>query len=595
MKTARPSQSSPIRFAVDESPPHLLAAGLGLQVVVLIIAGIVLTPIVVLRSAGADPLSASWAIFAALLISGVTTMLQARPVGRFGAGYVLFMGTSGAFIAVGIAAVADGGLPLLMTLVVVSSLVQFYFAGRLSTLRRIVTPAVGGTVIMLIAVSVFPIAFGLLSKVPESARADPLAAPVTAASTFVVIIAIALFGARVMRLWAPIIGVLLGCAVASGFGMVDLSRAMTQPWLGLPQGSWPGFDLSFDGRFWALLPAFIIVTIVGAIETYGDGIAIQRVSQRGDQAVDFRSVQGAVYADGLGNFLSGVAGTLPNTTYSTSISVVDITGVAARRVGLYGGVFLALIAFSPKLAGLLLAVPDPVAGAYIILLLILLFGHGIRLVAENGLSYENGMVVGVAFWLGAGFQNQQIFQDQLPHWARTLLNNGMTSGGLLAVGLMLLLAVRDRSRNKLSVELDVNAIRVVHEFINRFAMRLGWDRSAVGRLELVTEEALLYLMARQGTEASAPEKKIELSVRYEAEVVELEIIAGPQRANLEDLIKLVKTDGEPVEEDLSLRLLRELALDVKHQQFHGIDCLLLRVDSRPLSPAGDQEAASVLT
>ena len=137
MKASRPTGSSTIRFAVDELPPHLLAAGLGLQVVMLIIASIALTPIVVLRAAGVDMARASWTIFAALLISGLTTMLQARPLGRFGAGYVLFMGTSGAFIAIGISAVMEGGLPLLMTLVVVSSLFQFYFAGFIGHILRI--------------------------------------------------------------------------------------------------------------------------------------------------------------------------------------------------------------------------------------------------------------------------------------------------------------------------------------------------------------------------------------------------------------------------------------------------------------------------
>ena len=318
MKTPRPTRSSAIRFAVDELPPHLLSAGLGLQVVLLIIASIALTPIVVLRAAGVDIERASWTIFAALLISGLTTMLQARPLGRFGAGYVLFMGTSGAFIAVGISAVSDGGVPLLMTLVVISSLFQFYFAGRLSTLRRIVTPTVGGTVIMLIAVSVFPIAFELLNKVPESLHAGPFAAPITATTTFAVIIGIALFGTRTLRLWAPVIGIVVGCAVAGWFGMIDVSHVRTQPWIGLPAAAWPGLDLSFDRRFWMLLPAFIIVTIVDLIETYGDGIAIQRVSHRRDRAVDFRSVQGAMYADGLGNVLSGLAGTMPTTRHAST-------------------------------------------------------------------------------------------------------------------------------------------------------------------------------------------------------------------------------------------------------------------------------------
>ena len=44
------SVSAGIRYAVDEQPPQLLAAGLGIQVVVLIVAGIVLGPIIVLRS-----------------------------------------------------------------------------------------------------------------------------------------------------------------------------------------------------------------------------------------------------------------------------------------------------------------------------------------------------------------------------------------------------------------------------------------------------------------------------------------------------------------------------------------------------------------
>jgi NCS2 family nucleobase:cation symporter-2/xanthine permease XanP len=484
----------------------------------------------------------------------------------------------------------DGGLPLLMSLVVVSSLFQLYFANRLSTLRRIVTPTVGGTVIMLIAVSVFPIAFDLLNKVPESLHAGPLAAPITATTTFAVIIGIALFGTRTLRLWAPLIGILVGCAVAGWFGMIDLSHVRAQPWIGLPDSSWPGLELSFDSRFWALLPAFIIVTLIDLIETYGDATAIQRVSHRRDRAVDFRSVQGAMYADVLGNLFSGLAGTLPATTYATSIAVVEITGVAACRVALYGGAFLTLIAFSPKIVSLLLAVPDPVAGGYIILVLIMLFGQGIRLVAEHGLTYENGLVVGIAFWLGVGFQNQQIFQEQLPQWARTLLNNGMTSGGLIAVALMLLLAARDRSKDRLSLQPDVGSIRLAHDFVRRFATQIGWDQAAVGRLELVTEEALLYLMSSQDAAETAKKKKktIHLAARYEGEVVELEIIAGPQDANMEDLVRSLKKGGEPAEDDLSLRLLRELALDLRHQQFHDIDCLLLRVDSRPLHPVEDE-------
>ena len=96
-------------------------------------------------------------MFSALVVSGLATILQARPVGPIGAGYLLYMGTSGAFISVSTAAVAAGGLSLLATVVVVSSLVQFLFSARLSWFRRLITPTVGGIVIMLLAVNVFPL------------------------------------------------------------------------------------------------------------------------------------------------------------------------------------------------------------------------------------------------------------------------------------------------------------------------------------------------------------------------------------------------------------------------------------------------------
>ena len=157
MTEPRGSTANPrLRYAVDETPSEALTLGLSLQVVTLILTPIILTPIIVLKAAN-HPEGLEWAVFSALLICGLATILQARPLGPIGAGYPLYMGTSGAFIGVSMAAVAAGGLPLLGTLVIVSSLVQFLFSARLSLFRRLITPTVGGTVIMLLAVNVFPI------------------------------------------------------------------------------------------------------------------------------------------------------------------------------------------------------------------------------------------------------------------------------------------------------------------------------------------------------------------------------------------------------------------------------------------------------
>ena len=142
------------------------------------------------------------------------------------------------------------------------------------------------------------------------------------------------------------------------------------------------------------------MTLIGAIETVGDGVAVQRVSWRKRRAIDFRAVQGAVAADGLGNLLSGLAATVPNTTYSSSVAVAEITGVAARIVGVYVGIIFVVLAFLPKVIAIILAIPNPVVGAFSLVPLSILFVVGMKIVLRDGIDYRNGIVVGLAFWVG---------------------------------------------------------------------------------------------------------------------------------------------------------------------------------------------------
>ena len=241
-----------VRYEADEKPPPLLAFGLGLQLVVVIIAFSIFIPTTVVRAGGGTEAYLSWAVFAAVAISGVTTVLQAVRVGRIGAGYVLLMGTSPAFIAVCITALAEGGSAMLTTLVLVSSLFRFALSARLSLFRRVLTPTVAGTVVMLIAVTVMPIVFDMLKDAPEGNPA--LAAPLSALATVLVITGIALKATGKLRLWAPVVGVIVGSMVAGFFGIYDTGRVAEASWIGLPEGEWPGLDLSFGPVFWTLLP-----------------------------------------------------------------------------------------------------------------------------------------------------------------------------------------------------------------------------------------------------------------------------------------------------------------------------------------------------
>ena len=75
-----------IRYEPDEQPPPAVAVGLGAQYALLAVSGIVITPAVVVRAGDGSDAFLAWATFAALAISGVTTILQAVRLWRIGAG-----------------------------------------------------------------------------------------------------------------------------------------------------------------------------------------------------------------------------------------------------------------------------------------------------------------------------------------------------------------------------------------------------------------------------------------------------------------------------------------------------------------------------
>ena len=583
-----PSARSAIRYAADETPPGTLVLGLGLQLVVVSISSVVLLAAIVFRAGGAEEFLL-WGVFAAVLCCGVSTILQALRLGRVGAGYVIFAGTTSTTIAISVTALAEGGPAMLATLVVVSGVVLIALSARLSLLRRVLTPTVTGTVIMLMPVTVMPILFDMLNRTLPGASAA--AVPVSALVTIAALIGIGLKGTNTLRLWAPTAGIVAGSLVAGWFGIYDTGRVAGAAWFGLPEGRWPGLDLDFGPAFWALLPGFVFVTLVSTTKSIGTAVAIQRVSWRRPRAVDFRAVQGAVAAEGTGNLLAGLAGTTPNTPYPVSVSVTELTGVAARRVGVAAGASAIVLAFLPKALALILAIPEPVVAASIMVVMAMLFVTGMREVVQSGADYRTGgLIAGVSFWTGAGFQAGMVFPEFFSEFAGGLLQNGMTAGGLMAILLTALTELAGPRGSRFRGWLDREELPRLNEFLGAFAARGGWGADMEGRLQAVSEETLLTLL-RRNEEADGSEdrsgpgrRRLLLTARKEGGGAVLEFVAGTgdDDANLQDRIGLLAEQPgaeDRIEQEGSLRLLRHLASSIRHQQFHNADIVSVRVDA----------------
>ncbi len=576
------SEFREVRYEPDDRVPWPLALGLGLQLVSLCINGVVLLPAVVFRAAGAEE-HLLWAVFASVIACGFSAILQAARIGRIGAGYVLAHGSSVLFIAVCVTALDQGGPALLATLVVLSAVFQVGLSGRLSLLHRILTPVVMGTVIMLLPVTVAPILLDMISQSPPDA---PAAGPLSAGVTISVIVGIALTGTVTLRLWAPVIGIVAGALVGATLGIYDVGLVADAAWVGIPPGRLPGFDLDFGPAFWGLLPAFLFAALIGLTQSVAMAIAGQRLAWRRPRAVDYRAVQRTVAAEGVGNVLAGIAGTIPSTPSAPSVAASEVTGVAARGVGIAAGITFLALALLPKALAVILAIPVGVVAGAILVILVMFFMVGMREVVLNAPNVRTGLISGIAFWTGIAFEFDMVFPEYFASFAGGLLSNGMTTGGLVA---LLLTAATMPRASRFRCSLDVTALPEIREFVRTFAARRGLEGTR-DRLEAAAEETLLALLESrpQGEEGDpgweAPDgarRELVLTARKENDEAVLEFRVGAadsDQLNLQDRVAWVgeETDVPPLEQDLSLRLLRHFASSVRHQQFQNMEVVTLR-------------------
>ena len=560
-----------LAYEVDDRPPVAVSLGVGLQGVVLSL-GLTVMCVAFIADSGHVPRGwLPWAMFAALVVNGIVGAVQAS---RFGTGAMLVSGGAPIFLVVSASALAQGGPGLLACLVVAASLFQFAIAAWLPALRRIVTPVVSGTMIMLIAVGVMPVAVEGLGHVPAGASA--FAGWAGGMATLAVAGAMALRAAGGWRLWSPVAGILAGWAVMAALGAYDARRVSEAPWVGFPAPVLPELGAIPWPAFWSLLPLFLIVSLSVAIKCTGAGIVMQRASTNRRRAADFRSVQRTVRGNALGSALAGAAGVPPVMPYEAiSMSLAKFTGVAARRTGYYAAAFTAALAFLPKLTALLVTIPAPVLGAYMLMVMGMLMVEGMKTVVHDGLDARKGLVVALALSLGVGLETRSMFADALGESWGALLDNGITVGVLAAIAMTTFMEATGPRRRRLRVDLAASSLRRLDEFLSAVAADRGWTVESGDRLRSVGEEALESLLRDGGR----GERRLTVIARPGRAEVELEFLAGLRELNVEDeVLHLGDVPEAPDLDETSLRLLRHRATSVRHRKYHGVDVVSVTVE-----------------
>ncbi|MYB76600.1 MAG: hypothetical protein F4X83_05795 [Chloroflexi bacterium] len=565
-----------IRSEPEEACPPSLAIPAALQIFVINTISLMLLLTVVVRASGQSDGYLSWVTFSGLTLTGLSIILHSLRFPYVGSGRLIVTNFNVPFLAASALALSVGGPGLLASLMVFSTLIQFVLTLRLASLRRIFTPTVTGTVIMLVALSAVPFILERTIVAPAGVSLPVFLAPGLVA--LVVGVGVYLRGSPAWRLWILPIMVAAGLAVAAPLGFYDIRTALEAPWFALPALTWHGFNLTLGRDFWLLLPVFLCVNLTAYLKTLGDLSLIYQGSYRKPVAVDLRTVQSGLNLYSGSTMLTGLLGTLPVTApWAVTVVYISFTGVAARIVGVYLGLFTLAVAPLAKFIALLVAIPSPVVGAVYVIIFGMLFVEGAKTAFGGQVEPMKFAIAGVSLVLGL---SAGTLAELLEGAGAMLISNTVVVGGAVALGMTVFAQLTARQPKRLEVELATHSLSEIDGFLQTLASEWGWSDPATSRLRLVGEEVVLTFLEDGAEDAS---RRLIVTAQPESAAAELEFIVFADdtiKGNIEDQLAYLNEDTSlEASQEFSLRILRHYTAAVRHRKYYGIDIVSVRVDS----------------
>jgi uracil permease len=302
----------------------------------------------------------------------------------------VFLGSSFAFIAPIIASTEQYGLPgtlsglIAVGLIygVVSALVK---VRGLSFIEKLFPSAVVGPVIMLIGLSLAPVAI-------DMAKGHWWIA-LSALFTAIIVV---VFGKGMMKLIPVFMGIIVGYIVAIAFGYVDFSGVAAASWIEMPKFVSPEFS-------WGAIIYMLPVAVAPIVEHVGDMYAIGAVAEK-----DFVKKPGlhrTLLGDGVATAFAGFFGGPPNTTYSEVTGAISLTKVVDPRILRISAVTAIVFAFSGKISSLLQSIPKEVLGGIMILLFGMIANVGLKILIDSHADVKktrNQVIISVVLIVGIG-------------------------------------------------------------------------------------------------------------------------------------------------------------------------------------------------
>ncbi len=427
------------------------AAAVGVQHVLLMLAGSVAVPLTVGAALGLAPDDVSVLIGASLAVSGFATLVQAVGMPLFGCAMPVVFGASFTAVAAMLAIVAGShGTPgdnLLAVLggSIFAGLIGILAGHYIGALLKLFPPLVTGTVVVVVGLSLLrtgydwvqgglPTLAGLVDKTAPPQGPDALPVAAIAAVAALALWLLHFWVRRVLGSVAILIALaaatLAAATLAAGrFGLIGLTAVgampsiqMVQPYpLGVPP--------------FALAPALgmTVAVLVTMLESAG---ALMATAAAAGHELDQKSLTRAMRGIAAATLLGGVAGAFPAAIQAQNAGLVAASGRGSRGATGFAGALLIALGLLPNLAAVVAAVPVAAVGGALLALAVVVVVTGIRSLrraraasgAANLIVVAAGVIAGAAPLLAPGIS------QVLPVAARPLLGSGILLAAVAAAG-----------------------------------------------------------------------------------------------------------------------------------------------------------------
>ncbi|MED3550594.1 uracil-xanthine permease family protein [Cytobacillus praedii] len=420
-------------IGVDEKISWGKAFLLGMQHVLAM--DLYIAPIIIAGLLALDSMNTTFFIQMCFLAAGLATLIQTigglrLPVVQ-GPSYVPIGALAAIGGKLGLGAVFGSLLPGALIIAILGYPLKWFA----KAVQKIIPPLVGGTVIVIVGISLMPSAFNSIYSAPGNIGHNVLIAFVSAA----VLIICILLGRKkkgygtFFRLVSVILAIIAGTITASFFGTVDFSSVKQAAWFSLPSffpfGK-PVFDLQ------AIL-TMVFIYLVILIETTGTWFVVSTVT---GSELNEKRLNRASFGEGIGCFVGSLFGGTPMTGYSSNAGIIAITGVASRMAIISAGIILVALGLIPKLSAVITCVPEPVINGIFGVVCVAIVMNGLKVIQNVVIDDRNMMVIGVPILLTIGtivLPKELLYS--VPDFANYILSSGTAVGAIATVILNLII------------------------------------------------------------------------------------------------------------------------------------------------------------